>query len=104
MRMLALGLASLFAVACGGSSDPSAPEIVAGGGATGGGHLDGRLNVYVIDSVTLAPIAGAWVQLGDGAALGPGVATDATGLAKVDAKGKQSVTAAAPGHINQTWI
>jgi predicted secreted protein len=51
----------LVFAACGGNDVD--PRVIAGGGV-GDGEIDGELNVYVIDTSTDAPIAGAMVQVG----------------------------------------
>lgn len=96
MRKLVL-LALLFA-ACGGND--AAPALISGGGV-GSGSIDGRVNVYVIDNDTKAPIASAKVRVGklEGT-------TDTTGLfvAKGDLSGKQDVVAVASGHVATMWV
>jgi len=42
------------------------PKLIKGGG-TGGGAIDGRLNVYVVEADTGKPLQGAFVMVGDGA-------------------------------------
>ncbi|HVY40570.1 MAG TPA: hypothetical protein VHM31_21680 [Polyangia bacterium] len=98
---------------CGSVSDGSnhpAPMLVQGG-AIGGGHINGYLNVYVTDDDTYAPIAGAAVRVGDGDAVTPCIAaTDSTGLATFDPascpslKGAVTLTASAAGYATSTAI
>lgn len=90
---------ALALAACGGND--AAPSLIMGGGV-GSGDIDGKVNVYVIDQDTFAPIAGAKVRVGtiDGM-------TDSTGLftAKNDnLSGKQNVTAVASGHVPTMWV
>jgi hypothetical protein len=94
----ALGLAAAVA-ACGGND--AAPSLIGGGGVSSG-DIDGRVNVYVIDEDTKAPIAGAKVRVG---AKIEGT-TDATGLfiAKGDLSGKQTIAAVAGGHVPTLWV
>jgi hypothetical protein len=86
MRKTACALAGLMALAgggCGTVSDDSnhpAPMLVSGG-AIGGGHISGYLNVYVTDGDTNAVIPGANVGIDGSRCLGM---TDATGLATFD--------------------
>jgi hypothetical protein len=109
MRKLGLVLA-LFAAACGDDDAPSVnhvedPEILPRGGI-GSGAIQGELNVFVVDSVTSAPIAGATVRVeaepepltGNTDSTGLIVFTD-SGLA-----GAQTVTAQATDYANSTWI
>jgi hypothetical protein len=97
--------------ACGNSeSPPAAPRLIPGGGV-GGGAINGRLNVYVTDEDTRAPIGSASVRVGASAAASPcTVLTDSTGLAVFDKqscpslKGKQTFTATAGGYVPSTVI
>jgi hypothetical protein len=90
----------------GGSDAPSDPVFYPGGGV-GGGPLDGQLNLYLIDQVTGAPIAGARVMVGDApetALLGE---TDADGLVVfLDAAlaGSADVHAFADGYVLESTL
>lgn len=87
----------LLISACGGNDVD--PRVIAGGGV-GDGDIDGELNVYVIDTSTDAPIAGATVQVGM-----TSPATDATGLVTfTDLEGKQTITVVASGYRSSHWI
>ena len=96
---------------CGGSEAPPAePRLIPGGGV-GDGAIAGRLNVYVMDEDTRAPVAGASVRVGASAAAAPcTLLTDSTGLAVFDKqscpslKGKQTLTASAGGYVPATVI
>jgi hypothetical protein len=85
--------------ACGGDDD-SEPVEVEGGGVTGPA-IDGRVNVFVIDDDSDAPIAGAHVEVG--AVAGE---TDEAGLfvATGDLEGPVAITATAAGHVPTTWV
>lgn len=97
LTVLALALA-----ACGGGDDgapPIAPAIIAGGGVHDPG-IDGTTNVYVVDSDSDLPIAGAAVQVGtlEGT-------TDATGLFIASGvSGPQTIVAKAAGHAAAMWV
>ena len=88
-RQLALGaiFPVIFAIGCGGGGsttvdkiNDAAPEEIPGGGI-GSGAVDGKINVYAIDAITEAPIAGASVRVGEADAAKPlEGTTDATGL------------------------
>ncbi|HTJ45242.1 MAG TPA: hypothetical protein VL463_24215 [Kofleriaceae bacterium] len=98
MRSLHLLLGtSLALVACGGND--AAPALITGGGV-GSGEIDGRVNVYVIDSNTFAAISGAKVRVGSISGM-----TDANGLftAKGDLSGKQDVAVVADMHVPTLW-
>jgi len=100
MRTRQAALAAALALGgCGGSSDV-APRLIPGGGI-GDGSPDGKVNVYVIDDDTDAPIAGAAVTVG--AVEGT---TDATGLfvATGDVHGAQTIVATASGHVASMWV
>ncbi len=96
--MRQLLLASLFLAACGGND--AAPSLIMGGGVSSG-DIDGRVNVYVIDESTNAPIANAKVRVGSINGM-----TDTAGLfiAKGSLSGKQDVTAVADGHVPTMWV
>src|SRR4051794_20282868 len=87
----ALAALALALAACGGGGDV-APELVAGGGIHDPG-IHGKVNVFVIDDDTDAPIEGAWVRVGtlEGT-------TDATGLFVASVDGKQTIVAKAVDH------
>jgi hypothetical protein len=78
------------------------------GGAIGGGHIDGYLNVYMTDTDSNAVIAGAEVQVNGGGACQ--AVTDATGLATFDPtscpalKGPVTLDASASGYAPSTAI
>ena len=96
-RVFVLALAALATCGCwgevhsifpdGGSADdtdaPPEPELYPGGGV-GGGPIDGRLNVYFIDEITGAAIAGVNVMVGDDPATALTGVTAADGLAVFD--------------------
>jgi hypothetical protein len=92
MQKTYCGLVALMAAiggGCGSVSDGSnhpAPMLVEGG-AIGGGHISGYMNVYVTDGDSNAVLTGATVQVGSCSAT-----TDATGLAKLDPTGCPSLT------------
>lgn len=74
---------ALVLAAC--SNDPE-PHLIPGGGV-GDGAIDGKLNVFVIDSVSYVPIAGATVGVGD-----KQKTTDSNGLVAFDGvNGPQTV-------------
>lgn len=101
MRLTPILSLVVLAAACGGDdgNNPS-PTIIPGGGIHDPG-IDGVVHVYVIDSATDAPIAGAGVRVGtlEGT-------TDATGLftAKGDLTGPQTIVAKAAGYATSVWI
>lgn len=112
MRSTACVLGALVAVGwgCGsvsGGPNHPAPMLVPGG-AIGGGHIDGYLNVYVTDTDSNAVIAGAEVKVNGGGACQ--AATDATGLATFDPstcpslKGPVTLDASASGYAPSTAI
>jgi hypothetical protein len=75
------------------------------GGGTGGGAIDGRLNVYVLDSADDAPLEGALVMLADGST-DKGV-TDKDGLItfrRPGLEGPVTLTAGLTGHSTGTVI
>jgi hypothetical protein len=98
MRSLLFASLLVSLGACGGND--AAPSLITGGGV-GSGDIDGRVNVYVIDESTNAPIANAKVRVGtiDGM-------TDSTGLfiANGSLSGNQNVTAVATGHVPTMWV
>src|SRR5262245_14224624 len=90
-----------IAGACGGGSNSADPMLIPEGGV-GSGRIDGKVNVYVIDSDTYAPINGATVYVG---ALSG--STDATGLHTFEdgsLSGPQTISATATGYAASTWI
>ncbi|MBK9035009.1 MAG: hypothetical protein IPL61_27725 [Myxococcales bacterium] len=101
MRLTPILSLFVLAAACGGDdgNNPS-PTIIPGGGIHDPG-IDGVVHVYVIDSATDAPIAGAGVRVGtlEGT-------TDATGLftAKGDLTGPQMIVAKAAGYASGVWV
>src|SRR5688572_26112187 len=113
MRFVALALALVLG-ACnftpremltdsggGGDDTPDEPVRHAGGGISDG-PIAGRVNIFVIDTTTEAPIAGASVELG--ALQGT---TDATGLFVAEdaaLAGKQTVIATAAGYRPEMWV
>jgi hypothetical protein len=105
--MKKLILMALLAGACGGGSDgnhPANPQPTPGGGV-GEGAIDGELNVFVLDSVTDAPINGARVQLEVEAGEPLVIQTDATGLAKFDGvTGAQDVSVTSQNHVTASWL
>ncbi|HET6146805.1 MAG TPA: carboxypeptidase-like regulatory domain-containing protein [Polyangia bacterium] len=108
---VALACALGAVAACGGTEAvPAAPRLIPGGGV-GDGAIAGRLNVYVTDEDTRAPVAGASVRVGASAAAAPcTILTDSTGLAVFDKQscpaleGKQTLTATATGYVPATVI
>lgn len=114
-RLLALGamLPVIFAVGCGGEAatvdkiNDAAPEEIVGGGV-GSGAVDGKINVYAIDGITEAPIAGASVRVGEADAAKPlEGTTDATGLVTFkdpSLQGKQTITITAGDYVATTWF
>jgi hypothetical protein len=98
MRALAyLGLSvGLGLAACSNDVDP---RVIAGGGV-GDGEIDGEVNVYVIDSRTDAPIAGATVSIGE-----TNKTTDAKGLVTFsDVEGEQTIAAKASNYRSTVWV
>lgn len=86
----------------GGVGNDPAPKVIKGGGA-GGGAVDGRLNMYVLDAATDAPLQGAFVMLGDGSKHQG--STDKDGLITFRVpglKGPLSVTLAHKGYTTTT--
>lgn len=92
--------------ACGGgdSANHPAPKLIPGGGVADG-PLDDQLHVYVVDNATKAPVAGAYVQIGDDQTLSG--LTDTTGLITfTDSKIKAPavVTASAAGYTTTSFV
>lgn len=80
------------------------PEMYAGGG-TGGGSIDGRLNVYVVDAADDSPLEGALVMLGDGTT--DQGTTDKDGLItfrRAGLAGPVTVTAGITGYATSTVV
>jgi len=115
-RQLALGaiFPVIFAIGCGGGGsttvdkiNDAAPEEIPGGGI-GSGAVDGKINVYAIDAITEAPIAGASVRVGEADAAKPlEGTTDATGLVTfkdASLQGGQTITITAADHVATTWL
>jgi len=81
-----------------------APEKFLGGG-TGGGAIDGRLNVYVLESGTDKPLKDAFVMLDDGGT--DQGTTDQDGLItfrRAGLKGPATLTCGLTGHATATVI
>lgn len=97
-------IVALGACSDGGGGNHPPPRVIAGGGI-GDGPIDGVVNVYVVDDVTRAGVAGATVTIG-----GTTATTDADGLAiltTVDGHavhGPQDVTVAAAGYRPELWL
>ncbi len=86
-------------VAVVGCSNDVSPRLIVGGGV-GDGDIDGEVNVYVIDSYTDAPVAGAKVSIGDKAKT-----TDAKGLVVFpDVSGAQTIATKAEGYRSGVWV
>jgi hypothetical protein len=96
MRALAfLGLGLGLVGACSNDVDP---RVIAGGGV-GDGEIDGEVNVYVIDSRTDAPVAGATVGIGEATKT-----TNAKGLVTFeDVEGAQTIAAKAANYRSSVW-
>lgn len=96
---------------CGGSSkvgigNDAEPEKIEGGG-TGGGALDGRLNVYLFDEDTQEAVEGATVLVGDGTDPDLVAETDAEGLVtfrKAGLVGPLDVTFGKSGYATATVV
>src|SRR2546423_13252438 len=79
-------------------SNDVGPRMITGGGV-GDGSIDGRLNIYIIDNITYAPLPGAMVAIGTKTAT-----TDATGLVTFnDLSGAQTVAVKADGYRMTVW-
>jgi len=82
---------------------PVEPELIEGGG-TGGGAIAGRVNLFVLDEATRAPIAGARIQLRRGDLKIHGL-TDADGLAVLEEDGLTGpveIHMLADGHVAES--
>lgn len=91
--------AAALVAGCGGGGNDATPTVVPGGGVSSGG-IDGEVNVFVIDSRTDAPLAGASVTVGTVTGT-----TDATGLFTfTDVKGPQTISATLAGYAAATWF
>lgn len=107
-RLILIGLVVGATIGC-GSDSKSGPDAYTGnhppprvipGGGIGDGAVDGVVNLYVIDDVTRAPVAGATVRVG-----GLDGTTDATGLFVAnDLAGPQTVAVAASGYRSELWL
>ncbi len=87
-----------LAFALAACSNDADPRLIAGGGV-GDGDIDGRLNVYVIDSDSYMPIAGATVGVGGKQAM-----TDSSGLVVFhDVSGPQTVEVKATSYRSTVW-
>src|SRR3989304_4604806 len=79
----------------------AAPMLIAGGGI-GSGAINGKVNVYAIDSRSKAPLAGVAVRIGAASANMPLTGTtDTTGMCSfTDATlvGAQTITVSHAGH------
>jgi len=114
-RFFALGtILPVFAlVGCGGELatvdqiNDAAPEEIVGGGV-GSGAIDGKINVYAIDALTDAPIAGASVRVGEADNASPlEGTTDATGLVTfkdASLQGASTITVTAADHVTTSWF
>ncbi len=92
---VALGAAGL-ALGCSNDVDP---RVIAGGGV-GDGDIDGEVNVYVVNSRTDEPIAGAKVAIGE-----TEKTSDAKGLVVFsDVEGAQTIAALAEGYRSTVWV
>jgi hypothetical protein len=95
LLMVAVGAAGL-ALGCSNDVDP---RVIAGGGV-GDGEIDGEVNVYVINSRTEEPIAGAKVAIGE-----TEKTTDAKGLVVFsDVEGAQTIAVLADGYRSGVWV
>jgi hypothetical protein len=96
MRALAtIGLGFGLLGACSNDVDPR----VINGGGVGDGEIDGEVNVYVIDSRTDEPVAGATVSIGE-----TNKTTDAKGLVTFgDVEGEQTIAAKASNYRSSVW-
>jgi len=95
LTYLAIGV-GLGLAACSNDVDP---RVIAGGGV-GDGEIDGEVNVYVIDSRTDAPVAGATVAIGE-----TNKTTDAKGLVTFsDVEGAQTIAVKAADYRNTVWV
>lgn len=113
-RLFAVGtILPVFALlGCGGEAaivdkiNDAAPEEIVGGGI-GSGAIDGKINVYAVDGITDAPIAGASVRVGEADDASPlEGTTDATGLVTFKDAGLQgasTITITAADHVATTW-
>lgn len=85
-----------------GNDVPPAKHL---GGGTGGGAIDGRLNIYVLDAVDDSPLEGALVMLGDGST--DQGTTDKDGLItfrRAGLEGPVTVTAGLTGYATSTVV
>jgi hypothetical protein len=104
-------LCAVFALAlgCGSSNEETgsgAPKPIAGGGVNGAA-LAGKLDLFVIDSASGAPIADAEVFVGEGMTARAAGVTDRDGhLALSDStlSGPQSIAARASGYASAAWL
>lgn len=83
------------------------PEEIVGGGV-GSGAIDGKINVYAIDALTDAPIAGASVRVGEADDATPlEGTTDATGLVTFkdgSLQGASTITVTAADYVATSWF
>ncbi len=105
-----VGLVTLsLATACGDDEAKNTPDprLIEGGGV-GDGAINGRVNVYVVNSDTDEAIINATILIGE-----PDVAepmegtTDSDGLFSLDdgsLKGPQTITVVADGYVASTWF
>ncbi len=103
--LVVLALAALTLAACGGGNDAE-PRLIPSGGV-GDGSIDGKLNVYVIDGDTDAPIASATVLVGEPGETPLEGITDSTGLITFesgDLGGPTTITVTADGYVVSTWM
>ena len=88
-----------------GEGAPVTERLIDGGGA-GDGPIAGTLFVHVIDSVTLAPVADAFVRI-DFAASNTELTSDAGGLAtftSAELTGAVAITVHGAGLVTETWL
>jgi hypothetical protein len=94
----------------GSTSDNDPSPVVVTGGGIGSGALAGYLNVYVVDTDTNAPIAGASVVVSGSPASPCTALADSTGLVAFNPtncpglRGKVNLTASALAYAPDTWI
>jgi hypothetical protein len=97
IRLSIVRLIVPFALAA--CSNDVEPRVIAGGGV-GDGEIDGRLNIYVLDNDTKAPIVNASVDVGAKHGM-----TDAQGLVTFkDLSGPQTIAVKASDHASVAWV
>src|SRR5262245_58750770 len=90
------GLLLIALTSCSNNPDP---RVIAGGGI-GDGHIDGEVNVFVIEGATNQPISGATVDVH-----GKQATTDGKGLVTFkDVHGPQDIAVKAANYASAVWI